>query len=41
MKTEIGTDKLFRRLPAEFITIYDYVQALQFEEEPNYLYIRQ
>jgi hypothetical protein len=40
MKNEISTDKLFRRLPAEFISIYEYIKALGFEEDPDYLYMR-
>jgi hypothetical protein len=40
MKTEIENEKLFRRLPVEFITIYEYVMSLGFETTPDYTFIR-
>ena len=34
-------DKLCENLPDEFITFVQYIKDLQFEEKPNYLYLKE
>ncbi|KAL4003166.1 Protein kinase domain family protein [Acanthocheilonema viteae] len=41
IKTSISTEILCHGLPAQFATALNYCRALKFDEEPDYLFIRQ
>lgn len=39
-KTTISTEDLCRNLPQEFITYFNYIRSLKFDETPSYSYLR-
>ncbi|CAF4340089.1 unnamed protein product, partial [Rotaria magnacalcarata] len=39
-KLNITSKELFRNLPKQYKTIYDYIRSLTFNEKPDYAYIR-
>ncbi|CAF3021753.1 unnamed protein product [Rotaria socialis] len=39
-KLNITSEELFRNLPKQYKTIYDYIRSLTFNEKPDYAYIR-
>ncbi|CAG9539098.1 unnamed protein product [Cercopithifilaria johnstoni] len=41
IKTSISTEVLCHGLPTQFATVLNYCRALKFDDEPNYLFIRQ
>lgn len=40
MKENISADKIFDQAPREFADYMDHVRALQFEDKPNYSFLR-
>jgi len=42
MEVKIATtpEELFKGLPEEFVTIFQYCRSLQFDEKPDYAYVK-
>jgi casein kinase I family protein HRR25 len=39
-KLNITSNELFKNLPKQYLTIYNYIHSLKFNEKPDYIYIR-
>jgi hypothetical protein len=39
-KQNIKSNELFKNLPKQYLTIYNYIRSLKFNEKPDYFYLR-
>jgi len=39
-KMNFKSNELFKNLPKQYLTIYNYIRSLTFNEKPDYVYIR-